>query len=171
MPRAEIVAREKVEHRIRTAKERELHGLLGLITRTIVDSPACPEYGGQIDDFKKWGEMLTQHDKNRPVRTARLSDGVAVLFTTEEPLEYRSHKLIVPDSGDAEYERKTVGIASQTLGTHPLHLVGTDELLRFDRTLLSLYYCAGALAVEAAHGWQDALHYSGPRLETHDTTV
>ena len=85
-----------------------------------------------------------------------MSECVGIVFTTQDFLEDRVHRLILPKSGLVEYTRNAVNVDCQKLPSATIEIAGPEQFAATPDLFPSLNYCMGALVVEAAYGWANA---------------
>lgn len=124
------------------------------IGQTMYQGPACPSYGRTTQDFMANFIPPRTHDKRHPLHTARLTDGAVIAATTGNRTEDQLHVLTIPKIGDVSYLQDAIDC--RTAGARILEISGKDEFMTHPEGLDYLHYFAGALALEAAYGWQNA---------------
>jgi hypothetical protein len=85
-----------------------------------------------------------------------MNERIGIVFTTEEFLEDRVHKLVLPETGDAEYSRWAVNVVCQKIPSASFGVAGVEHIAANSDIYTALNFCMGALAVKAANGWTNA---------------
>jgi hypothetical protein len=129
------------------------------IVRVIKDYPSCPRSEISVEELQKKLRAGTPRytTRTKPLRPANLTDGVAVLYVTDDVSKDHAHTLIIPDEGDAEYERRSFNADPQFIREAPVALRGLENLAADIGAVQSLQFCLGGLAVERAYEWKNAL--------------
>jgi len=82
-----------------------------------------------------------------------LADGVAVIYTTEGFLEYRSHRFIFPQEGEVAYHREPYGIDCQSIGSRSLKLSGVEAITSDRNTVRQVDFLHSEITQIALRGW------------------
>jgi len=156
----ERTARERdqqAQERLRSSRVFSMRLLLGHISETIAKLPNDKIVHANLADCLFVPLTPARH---RPgvIRLARLDDGAAMLFTTQEFLADAAHMLTVPDNGAPSHVCRFVAVDFQAASSgNPIRLEGADQIAGHELVANAVHYGAGALAVEAATGWQHAI--------------
>ena len=133
--------------------------LLSTITDVIYNYDGAPRLDGNAADYINRIATPRRHAIARPVRVGRFNDGATIFFTTKEPLSDRAHSLLLPIKNvkdDLLYTRTSINIDSQAMESPSLNLRGLEQVTE-ENIASALQYCLGALTVESAYQWQNAL--------------
>ena len=69
-----------------------------------------------------------------------LTDGVAILWTTDSGLAHQSHRIILPDEGQPVYYRDTFNVDYQVVASPPLELQGLEAMSGHNEPIIGLFY-------------------------------
>lgn len=156
VPLSEIEASKRLARREAAAHERRISLMLRSITRKVVDYRSCPQSEMSIEEFRHLPSRAGRFARTTPIRVANMKSGVGILFTTEDFLEDRVHRLTIPSTGEVEYSRWAVNVDCQKIPSANVEVAGFKQLAAGSEIYPSLNFCMGALAVEASNGWTHA---------------
>lgn len=171
VPDVSLFAAEIQREQQKTRTERRQHylvtsDLMDLKTQ-ITGYPACPKIDRTIDDFKERRRFEPARIGGRVIRVANLVDGVGMDFVTNDFLQDRVHRLIVPNRGDPLYRRVSINIDCQMSGDPQLQVKGVDKIAAVVDINTVLAFCKGALNTELHYDWRSAYQESEiPSVET-----
>ncbi|MDB5184216.1 MAG: hypothetical protein JWN38_24 [Candidatus Saccharibacteria bacterium] len=159
---ARINAEAAAEQHARKLRDSGVRLALNMITDSVVGFDGAPSYGADYETFAAKVRLPQAHDSRHPARAARLSDGVAVVYTSRVLYSDRIHQLFIPKSGEPSYDRESVNTDVQTMPAPAVHLEGFEAFAAQPDIVESLQYCLGALSVEAAYEWRNAYRLPAP---------
>lgn len=132
--------------------------LFSQMTETIASLPEKKGLDFSLADCDFSHRRLIPH-RHIPgvIRLAQLTDGAAVLYTTQELHADGFHTLTIPHGSDEpNLLIRFVNVDTRVRG-EKIDLTGYDEFAQTELATRALYYGAGALAVEAVTGWEHAI--------------
>lgn len=156
VPISEIEVSKQLAQREAQAHQSSISFMLRSLTRKIVDYPACPESAMSLEDFQQQPTSSRRYARATPIRVANMQDGVGIVFTTEDFLEDRVHRLTLPKSNEPEYSRWAINVDCQKIPSANIVVSGLEQLSANPDIFSALNFCMGALAVEASTGWVHA---------------